>query len=125
MSQGYFDNIEKITQENDNFRQVLHTGEYSQLVVMSLLPGEEIGAEVHNGHDQFFRIESGQAKIVIGEESFEGGDGFSAVVPSGVNHNVINISETEPLKLYTIYSPSEHAPGTIHKTKAEAEASNS
>lgn len=117
---GYFGNIEEETLKNNNFRKVLFTGPNSQLVVMSLLPGEEIGAEVHDGHDQFIRIDKGQAKFILGEEEFEASDGFAMVVPAGINHNVINTGDTE-LKLYTIYSPPEHPDGTIHKTKSEAE----
>lgn len=112
-------NIEKLTEDNENYRQVLFTGPYSQLVVMTLEPGEDIGEEIHEGHDQFFRIEAGTAKFLIDGEEFEGGDGFAAIVPSGANHNVTNIGNNK-LKLYTIYSPAEHPDGTIHKTKAEA-----
>jgi mannose-6-phosphate isomerase-like protein (cupin superfamily) len=119
---GYVGNIEEITEKNEYFRQVIFTASHSQLVVMSLKPGEDIGEEVHPNVDQFFRIEEGEGKVVIdGEESaiFEGS---AVVVPAGARHNVINTSQTEALKLYTIYSPPNHPDGTVHKTKAEAEA---
>jgi len=118
---GFLDNIEKLTKENENFRKVLFTGPNSQLVVMSLLPGEEIGAEVHEEHDQFIRIEEGTGKAVLGDEEFEIKDDFAIVIPGGTEHNVINTSDTEKMKLYTVYSPPEHPKDTIHKTKAEAE----
>lgn len=116
---GYLSNIENETLENSNFRKVLFTGSYSQLVVMSLLPGEEIGSEVHEGHDQFIRIESGKAKVIMNGEESEVSDDFAFIIPAGVEHNVINISESELLKLYTIYSPAEHPEGTIQATKPE------
>jgi len=119
---GYFGNIEKETLENSNFRKVLFTGPQSQLVVMSLKPGEEIGKEVHDGHDQFIRIEKGKAEVSIDEETKTLEEDEAVIVPAGAEHNLINIS-TEDLKLYTIYSPAEHAEETIHKTKAEADAS--
>lgn len=114
-------NIENETLSNENFRKVLFTGKFSQLVVMTLQPGEEIGAEVHHDVDQFFRIESGVAKVVLDGEEITLGPDFAAIAAAGVKHNVINISAEEPLKLYTIYSPAEHAPGTVHTTKAEAD----
>jgi len=116
---GYKGNIEEETLKNDNFRKVLFTGPNSQLVVMSLKPGEDIGAEVHEGHDQFIRIDQGQGKFVLGDEETEVGDGWAMVVPAGTNHNVINTGEGD-MKIYTIYSPPEHPDGTIHKTKEEA-----
>lgn len=120
---GYVGAIERTTLENDFFRQVLFTGKYAQLVVMALQPGEEIGDEVHGDVDQFFRIEAGQAKFVFGDtEEHVVGDGDAVVVPAGTYHNVINASSDEPLKLYTIYSPPNHPDGTVHKTKAEADA---
>jgi mannose-6-phosphate isomerase-like protein (cupin superfamily) len=120
---GYIVPIEKKTEQNDYFRQVLFTGKYSQLVVMALQPGEEIGNEVHHNVDQFFRIEAGQAKFIFnGTEEHLVKDGDAVVVPAGTFHNVINASKTEPLKLYTLYSPPNHPDGTVHKTKAEAEA---
>lgn len=116
---GYVINIEKAALENNNFRKVLYTAHHSQLVVMSLNPGEEIGEEVH-ALDQFFRVEAGEGKAVLNGESHTISDGFSVVVPAGVKHNIINTSN-EPLKLYTIYSPPNHRDGVVHKTKAEAE----
>lgn len=115
---GYITNIEKATRENKDFRQVLYTGRYSQLVLMSLKPNEEIGEEVH-GLDQFFRIEEGSGKAIIGENEYEIEDGFALIVPAGTKHNIINTGNTE-LKLYTIYSPPNHRDGVIHSTKEEA-----
>jgi mannose-6-phosphate isomerase-like protein (cupin superfamily) len=120
---GYVGPIEKATEQNEYFRQVLFTGEHLQLVVMSLQQREEIGNEVHEQVDQFFRIEEGRAKFVFsGTEEHLVGAGGAVVVPAGTYHNVINTSPTEPLKLYTIYTPPQHPDGTVHKTKAEAEA---
>lgn len=119
---GFNTNIEKDTLENNNFRKVLYTGKHSQLVLMSLRPNEEIGMEVHTENDQFFRVEKGRGKCVIDGNEYELGDGVAIVVPSGAMHNVINTSETEDLKLYTIYSPAHHKDGIIRTTKAEAEA---
>jgi mannose-6-phosphate isomerase-like protein (cupin superfamily) len=120
---GYIGPIEKATLKNTYFRQVLFTGKYSQLVVMCLQPSEEIGNEVHPAVDQFFRIEAGTAKFVFnGKEEHPAKDGDAVVVPAGTYHNVINTSSTKPLKLYTIYTPPQHPDGTVHKTKAEAEA---
>lgn len=120
--QGYISNIEELTEGNDNFRKVLYTSKYSQLVLMSLKPGEEIGEEVHQDIDQFFRFESGRGKVVIDGVEHEVEDDFAVIVPAGANHNVINTSSEEPLKLYTIYSPPEHKDGIIHQTKEEAMA---
>jgi mannose-6-phosphate isomerase-like protein (cupin superfamily) len=120
---GYVGSIEKTTEKNDYFRQVLFTGKHQQLVVMCLQPAEEIGNEVHPDVDQFFRIEKGKAKFVFnGSEEHEVGAGDAVVVPAGTFHNVINTSPTRQLKLYTIYTPPQHPDGTVHKTKAEAEA---
>ena len=120
---GYVGHIEKTTLGNGFFRQVLFTGKYSQLVVMCLQPNEEIGNEVHPKVDQFFRIEEGNAKFVFNDkEEHLVGDGDAVVVPAGTYHNVINTSSSKPLKLYTVYSPPNHPDGTVHKTKAEAEA---
>lgn len=120
---GYFGNIEKLTEKNKYFRHVLFTGQHLQLVVMSLKPKEEIGNEVHEHVDQFFRVEEGRAKFVLnGSEEHLVGAGGAAVVPAGTYHNVINPSPARPLKLYTIYTPPNHPDGTVHKTKAEAEA---
>lgn len=115
---GYITNIEKATKENKDFRQVLYTSRYSQLVLMSLLPGEEIGEEVH-GLDQFLRIEEGRGKAIIGEKEYEIEDGTAIVVPAGTRHNIINTGNI-PLKLYTIYSPPNHRDKTIHPTKQDA-----
>jgi len=116
----FVDNIEKITLENTNFRKVLATNEHSQLVVMSLKPMEDIGMEVHPSVDQFFRIDKGQGKVVLNGVEYNFSEGFAIVVPAATEHNVINTSETEDLKLYTIYSPANHPDGTIHATKEEA-----
>ncbi len=120
---GYCADIEKLTLANTYFRQVLFTAPHSQLVLMALQPGEEIGAEVHMDHDQFFRFEEGSGQVIIDGVTHEVSDGFAVVVPAGANHNVINTG-SEVMKLYTIYSPAEHKDGTVHKTKAEAEASH-
>lgn len=119
---GYHAPIEKETLENENFRKVLFTGPNMQLVLMTLQPGEDIGMEVHEGHDQFFRFEAGVGKVIIDDSEYEVKDGDAVIVPAGAQHNVINTSETETLKLYTIYTPPEHADGTIHATKADAMA---
>lgn len=116
---GFVDNIEEKTEQNSFFRQVLYTGKHTQLVVMSLLPGEEIGMEVHPQVDQFFRIEEGRAKVVIDGEEHEVDEGFAIIVPAGSQHNVINTG-SNPLKLYTLYSPPNHPEGTVHRTRAEA-----
>ena len=119
----YVGAIEKQTLLNTNFRQVLFTAQHSQLVVMCLQPSEEIGNEVHPKVDQFFRIEKGEAKFVFNEkEERTAHEGDAVLVPAGTYHNVVNTSKIEMLKLYTIYSPPNHPDGTVHKTKAEAEA---
>ncbi|MEM2916333.1 MAG: cupin domain-containing protein [Candidatus Woesearchaeota archaeon] len=119
---GYVGPIEKQTVENEFFRKVLFTGKHAQLVVMCLQPGEEIGNEVHDNVDQFFRIEQGEALFVFNNtEKHIVKDGDAVIVPAGTYHNVINASKTAKLKLYTIYSPPNHPDGTIHKTKAEAD----
>jgi len=117
---GYINNIEKETLENNNFRKVLYTSKFSQLVVMSLLPGEEIGAEVHENIDQFIRIEKGTGKAVLDRVETEVKDDFAIVVPAGAEHNIVNTSQDEVMKLYTIYSPPEHLNETIHATKQDA-----
>jgi len=117
---GYKDNIEKLTIENNNFRKVLYTSKHSQLVLMSLNPKEEIGKEIHEDTDQFFRFEKGGGEVVIDGNSYQVADGDSVVVPAGAEHNVINTSDSEPLKLYTIYSPAHHKDKTMHQTKEEA-----
>lgn len=119
---GYFGHIETDTLENTFFRKVLFTAPHSQLVLMCLKPNEEIGTEVHEGNDQFFRFEKGEGKVVVGGEEFIVKDGDTVIVPAGQMHNVINTSASEELKLYTIYSPSHHPDETIHKTKEEAVA---
>ena len=119
---GYVDDIEEITEENTNFRKVVYTGNHLQLVVMSLKPGEDIGEEVHPKVDQFFRVEEGKGKVVMDGEETEFEDGFAIVVPSGVRHNVVNTSDTEELKLYTIYTPANHIDGIVHATKEDAMA---
>ena len=119
----YVGHIEKATEKNKYFRQVLFTGSHTQLVVMCLQPREEIGNEVHGDVDQFFRIEEGRAKFVFnGKEQHVVKDGDAVVVPAGTYHNVINVSKDKPLKLYTLYSPPNHPDRTVHKTKAEADA---
>lgn len=119
---GHITNIEKATEENENFRQVLYTAKHSQLVLMSLKPGEEIGEEVHENLDQFFRFEEGEGKVVIDGVEHIVEDGFAAIVPAGASHNVVNTSSDKPLKLYTIYSPPEHRDGVVRATKEQAEA---
>lgn len=118
---GFVGNIEDITKENENFRKVLYTGKFSQLVVMSIKPGEEIGEEVHEGHDQFFRFEKGEGKVIIDDNEYAVEDDFAVIVPAGANHNVINTGD-EDLKLYTIYSPAEHREGVVHAAKEAAVA---
>lgn len=113
-------NIEQDTLNNENYRQVLFTGEKMQLVVMSLKVGEDIPMEVHHDIDQFIRIEKGQAYVKIGEEEFNLKDDDVIIIPAGNDHYVKNTGEGE-LKLYSIYATPEHAPGTIHRTKEEAD----
>lgn len=117
----YHSNIETETLENTNFRKVLHTGKYSQLVVMSLKPGEDIGEEVHGNVDQFFRFESGEAKVIADGEEYTVGADDVVIIPAGTKHNIINTGSVD-LKLYTIYSPANHPEGTVHATKEEAMA---
>ena len=118
---GFCENIEKATLENENFRKVVYTAKHCQLVLMSLAPSEEIGMEVHQDNDQFFRFEKGQGKVIIDGNEYEVKDGSAIIVPAGAQHNVINMSATEKLKLYTIYSPAHHVDGIVRATKAEAE----
>ncbi|MBZ1356242.1 MAG: cupin domain-containing protein [Candidatus Nealsonbacteria bacterium] len=118
---GYIDNIEDVTKENDNFRKVLYTGKNSQLVVMSIKPGEEIGEEVHD-LDQFIRIEAGRGVAILDGVEHDIRDDFAIVVPAGANHNIINTSSDKTLKLYTVYSPPEHKDVVIHATKEDAMA---
>jgi len=119
---GFYTNIEKDTLENENFRKVLYTTKGSQLVLMSLKPGEDIGMEVHNENDQFFRFESGKGKCIIDENEYELEDGVAIIVPAGSQHNIINTSDSENLRMYTIYSPAHHKEGTLHATKEIAES---
>lgn len=122
MKKGYKNNIEKLTLENENFRKVLYTGTHSQLVLMALKPKEEIGMEIHKDNDQFFRFEKGEGKVFIDGNEYIVSDGDAVIVPLGAEHNVVNISQTESLKLYTIYSPAHHKDGIVRATKTEAEA---
>ncbi len=119
---GFTANIEKATLENKNFRKVLYTSKHSQLVLMSLKPKEEIGMEVHTDNDQFFRFEKGQGKCIIDGHEYLLSDGVAIVVPAGAQHNIINTSSTEELKMYTIYSPAHHKDGIVRVSKTEAEA---
>jgi mannose-6-phosphate isomerase-like protein (cupin superfamily) len=124
---GWVGNIEQQTLDNDTFRTVVFTGEHTQLTVMSLRPGEEIGLEAHDDRDQFLRIEQGDARVELGktkdkvDETHEVHDDWAVIIPAGVWHNVINTGSGE-LKLYSLYSPPEHPDGTVHRTKAEADA---
>ena len=117
---GYVINIEEKSLENDFFREVLFTAQRIQLVVMSLAPGEEIGLETHDDGDQFIRVEAGNGKAILDGQEHVLEDGSAVVIPAGTEHNIINTSRQEPLKLYTIYSPPEHHDGTVHRNKAEA-----
>jgi mannose-6-phosphate isomerase-like protein (cupin superfamily) len=121
---GYVTNIEKDSLDNENFRKVLYTAKNSQLVLMSLKPKEDIGMEVHQ-LDQFFRVEKGTGKTVLNGQEQEITDGSAILIPAGTEHNIINTSETEPMKLYTIYSPPNHKDGVIHATKEDAIADES
>ena len=117
---GYSVNLEEKTLENEYFREVLFTGPNSQLVVMSIAPGDDIGMETHDDVDQFIRVESGYGIAIIGDSKYELSDGFAIVIPAGEQHNVINSSEEEALKLYTVYTPPEHPDGKVHETKQDA-----
>ncbi|HOI59910.1 MAG TPA: cupin domain-containing protein [Candidatus Pacearchaeota archaeon] len=117
---GHITNIEKDTLENENFRKVIYTAENMQLVLMSIEPNDDIGEEVHDDVDQFIRVEAGNGKAVLDGEEYEIMDGSSVIIPAGTNHNIINTSSNESLKLYTIYAPPEHPDGTIYKTKQDA-----
>ncbi|KDE56064.1 cupin domain-containing protein [Methanoculleus sp. MH98A] len=122
MKKGFAIDIETETVKNTEFRRVLYTSNFSQLVLMRLKPGEEIGAEVHDDIDQFFRFEEGEGVVVIDGTEHAVKDGSAVIVPNGANHNVINTSKTADLKLYTIYSPPEHRDKVVHKTREEAVA---
>lgn len=121
MKKGYHGAIETLTKENSDFRRVLYTGAHVQLVLMTLVPGEEIGMEVHEQNDQFFRFESGTGTVTVGETVYEVQDGDAVIVPAGTMHNVANTG-TVPLALYTLYAPSHHKDGIVRATKAEAMA---
>jgi mannose-6-phosphate isomerase-like protein (cupin superfamily) len=116
---GYVTNIEQDTLDNEDYRRVLFTGKNTQLVLMTLGPGEEIGRETHEEHDQFIRIEAGTGLAQLNREEHLLGDGTAVVIPAGVEHNIVNTSSTEPLRLYTLYSPPEHPDGTVHHSKAD------
>ena len=120
MKKGFTDNLEEETKKNTDFRKVLYTGKYSQLVVMCLKPGEEIGEEIHDDVDQFFRFEEGLGIVAIDGAKHAVKEGSGVIVPSGAKHNIMNTSKTRSLKLYTIYSPPEHMDKVIRKTKQEA-----
>jgi mannose-6-phosphate isomerase-like protein (cupin superfamily) len=120
---GYVEDIEAVTERNNDFRRVVYTGPHVQLVVMSLQPGEEIGEEVHEDTDQFFRIEVGRGEFVINSRASSIEADWAIVVPAGARHNIKNTGD-KALKLYTLYAPPHHADGTVHRTKADAEQSD-
>lgn len=117
---GYSVNLEEKTIQNQNFREVLYTAPLTQLVVMSIAPGDDIGLETHDDHDQFIRVEKGIGQAIIGETTYDLADGIAIVIPAGQKHNVINTSNSEALQLYTVYAPAEHPEGKIHSTKEDA-----
>lgn len=117
---GFFTKLEEETVSNTDFRRVLYTNDQLQLVLMSLKPGEEIGLETHPDNDQFFRFDAGQGKVIINSTEYNVTDGDAVIVPKGAEHNVINTSDTEDLKFYTIYAPAHHKDGVIRATRAEA-----
>ncbi|HIH04394.1 MAG TPA: cupin domain-containing protein [Methanoregulaceae archaeon] len=121
MKKGFVADIETATATNTDYRRVLYTGKYSQLVLMNLKPGEEIGEEVHEDVDQFFRFEEGEGAVIIDGARQTVKDGSGVVVPSGARHNVVNTSKTAELKLYTIYSPPEHQDDIVRRTKKDAD----
>ena len=121
MKRGFCDDIERLTVDNENFRQVLYTGEHLQLVLMTLQPGEEIGEEVHEDRDQFFRVEEGQGSVDIDGRENPVMDDFAVIVPAGARHNVRNTGK-EPLRFYTIYGPPEHKDKIVQRTKEDAQA---
>lgn len=120
VKKGFAGNIEKETVKNSDFRRVLYTGKFSQLVVMNLKPGEDIGMEVHDAVDQFFRFEAGEGMVIIDKVEHKVHDGMAVIVPSGAWHNVVNTSKKDDLRLYTIYSPPEHIDQVVRHTKADA-----
>lgn len=122
---GYVTNIERDTLANEDYRRVLYTGPNTQLVLMTLQPGDEIGQETHEEHDQFIRVEAGAGVVVLNGERHTLSDGVAVVIPAGVKHNVVNMSDDAPLRLYTLYSPPEHPHGTVHHTKADEAAAKS
>lgn len=122
---GYVTNIERDTIANDDYRRVLYTGSHTQLVLMTLQPGDEIGEETHEEHDQFIRVETGAGVAVLSGERYALTDGSAVVIPAGVRHNVVNESHDAPLRLYTLYSPPEHPDGTVQHTKADETAAKS
>ena len=117
---GFSTNLEKDTLENKNFRKVIYTAPHSQLVLMCLQPSEDIGMEVHEKEDQFFRVEKGFGKAIVDGTEYELKDGSCVVIPAGTEHNIINLSSDRELKVYTIYSPAHHPDGRLNKTKADA-----
>lgn len=121
MKKGYKDNIEKLTLSNNDFRKVLYTNSHMQLVLMSLKPLEDIGLETHNENDQFFRFEKGEGKVIINDTEYIVSDGDAVLIPMGAKHNIINLSDKQDLKMYTIYAPAHHKDGIVRNTKEEAE----
>ena len=121
---GYVTDIERDTLANEDYRRVLFTGPYTQLVLMTLRPGEDIGLETHEGHDQFIRVEAGTGYVELDGERHELHDGSVVVIPSGAKHNVVNSSQRDALRLYTLYSPPEHPDGTVQRTKADEAAAS-
>jgi mannose-6-phosphate isomerase-like protein (cupin superfamily) len=124
MKKGYKGSLEALALKNSNFRKVLYTGAHCQLVLMSLLPGEDIGHEVHGDGDQFFRFEAGEGKVLINGKSRMAFAGDAVIVPAGAEHNIINTSKKKPLKFYTVYAPPHHEDGIVRKTKKAAEVSS-
>lgn len=122
---GYVTNIERDTLANDDYRRVLYTGPNTQLVLMTLEPGDEIGEETHEEHDQFIRVEAGVGVVLLNGERHTLSDGSAVVIPAGVRHNIFNMSVDAPLRLYTLYSPPEHPDGTVQHTKADEVAARS
>lgn len=120
MKKGYKGNVEELTAANEDFRHVLYTAKNCQLVLMALLPGQDIGLETHNEGDQFFRFESGTGRVIIDASEYNVGAGDAVIVPMGCQHNIINTSDTEKLKLYTLYTPPHHKDGVVRSTKEEA-----
>ena len=121
MKKGYKDNIEKLTLSNNDFRKVLYTNSHMQLVLMSLKPLEDIGLETHNENDQFFRFEKGEGKVIINDTEYMVSDVDAVLIPMWAKHNIINLSDKEDLKMYTIYAPAHHKDGIVRNTKEEAE----